>query len=508
MTAEATLHEGKEAAVQAARILVVENERIVARSLRKQLTALGYEVVDSVASGKEAIQQAGELRPDLVLMDISLDGPMDGVEAAATIRTQFRLPVVYLTAYSNKEILARAKVTEPFGYILKPYEDRELHVVIETALYKHRMERRQQEREQWFAATLKSIGDAVVATDDEDRITYMNPLAERLTGRVSLDALGQTLNEVVRLVHEDSRQRVESPLDQAMQDGTPSAGILLVAGDRSEKAIEACVSHITDEQGGALGKVVVFRDVTWRKHLEKQYRQANKLEAIGRLAGGVAHSLNNLMTVVLGHSEFMLAGMTPADPFFVSAQEIERSAARTVTLTQKLLAFGRKQNLTLRPMDLNAVVGGLAPVIRHMKGDVQLDLNLEPGLGRTRADLDQLEEVILTLVRNACNAMPHGGRVTIQTANIEFGQDCTHGHPEVRTGPFVLLAVTDTGVGMGQEAISHLFEPFYTREPGVGAGVGLAAVYGFVKQCGGDIDVRSEPEKGTTFCLYLPRDEE
>jgi two-component system cell cycle sensor histidine kinase/response regulator CckA len=506
MNAEVTPLEGKEAAVQGARILVVEDERIVARSLRKQLTALGYDVVDCVASGEEAIQQAGALRPDLVLMDISLDGPMDGVEAAVQIREQFRLPVVYLTAFSNKEIVARAKLTEPFGYILKPYEERELHVAIETGLYKHRMERRHQEREQWFVATLKSIGDAVVATDDEGRITYMNPLAERLTGWFSRDAVGQALKEVVRLVDEDSRQPVHSPLDLSKPDGTSSSGLLLIAKDHSEKAIEDCVTLITDEQGAAVGRVLVFRDVTWRKHLEERFRQAKKMEAIGRLSGGVAHALNNLMTVVLGHGEIMLQGMKPGDRFFGSAQEIQRSAARTATLTQQLLAFGRMQILTMRLVDLNAVVCGLGQVLLHMEGGVQLELNLEPGLGSTKADPDQLQAAILTLVRNACEAMPHGGQVTIQTANVELGHFYTHDHPEVRPGPYVMLSVSDTGVGMGQAAISHLFEPFNTKEGGVGAGLGLAAVYGFVKQCGGDIEVRSQLEKGTTFCLYLPRE--
>jgi two-component system cell cycle sensor histidine kinase/response regulator CckA len=506
MNAEATLVEGNQAAVQGARILVVEDERIVARSLQKQLTAMGYEVVGSVPSGEEAIQQTGKLRPDLVLMDIRLEGATDGVDAAAAIRTQFRLPVIYLTAYSNQEILQRAKVTEPFGYILKPFEDRDLHVVIETALYKHRMERRQLEREQWFVATLKSIGDAVVATDDEGRITYMNPLAERLTGWVGPDALGQSLDKVVQFVHEGSRQPVLSPLDQAMHVGTSNTAILLIAKDRSEKPIENCVSIITDELGGALGCVVVFRDVTWQRHLEEQVRQAKKMEAIGRFAGGIAHALNNLMAVVLGHSEMMLDGMDPDDPFVANAKAIERSVSRTVALTEKLLALSSKQILSLRSVDLNAlVVNGLSPVVVQMQDGIRLDLNLEPVLGLTRTDPDQLEEAILTLVQNACDAMPHGGQLTIQTANVELDEDYTHDHPEILSGPYVLLAVSDTGEGMAPEAISHMFEPFYTKEVGVGAGLGLAAAYGLVKQCGGNIEVRSQPEMGTTFRLYLPR---
>jgi signal transduction histidine kinase len=220
----------------------------------------------------------------------------------------------------------------------------------------------------------------------------------------------------------------------------------------------------------------------------------------------VAHAFNNLMTTILCHSEIMLAGMRPGDPLLEHAQGIERSATRTATLTQKLLAFGRKQRLTLRPVDLNAVVGGLTQVVRHMKGGVRLDLHLQPQLGPVLADQQQLEEAILTLARNACAAMPQGGQLDIRTGNVELGHYYTHDHPEVRPGPYVLLAVSDTGVGMAEEEIGHLFEPFYSKEVGVGAGLGLAAVYGFVKQCGGDIEVQSQQGKGTTFRLYLPRD--
>lgn len=251
------------------------------------------------------------------------------------------------------------------------------------------------------------------------------------------------------------------------------------------------------------------REITERQRLEEQVRQAQKMEAIGRLAGGVAHSLNNLMTTVLGHCEIMLGNMKPADPFFASVQEIKRSSSRTAALTQKLLAFGRKQLLTLRRVALNAVVSSLEPVIRAMLGRVPLDLELEPGLAPTKADQDHLEEAILVLVRNALDAMPDGGRLTIQTANVELGAEFVQDHPEVHPGPYVMLSVSDTGTGMDAEALGHLFEPFYSpKKVSAGSGLGLAAVYGFVKQCGGDIAVRSVPHDGTTLSLYLPSDEE
>jgi two-component system, cell cycle sensor histidine kinase and response regulator CckA len=505
MNADANLLEKSDATEHAARILVVEDERIVASCLRLQLTALGYDVVDTVPSGKEAIRQTKEQIPDLVLMDINLEGPMDGVQAAAIIRKEFRLPVVYLTAYSNADILERAKTTEPFGYILKPFEDRELHVVIETALYKHRMERRQQERQEWFVATLKSIGDAVVATDDACRITYMNPMAERLTGWACKEAFGHSLNDVVRLIHEVTKQPVDVQSFPAIPVSEPSADVLLIEKDNSEIAIESCVTLITNELGDVVGRVVVFRDITWRKRLEGQLQQKKKLEAIGRFAGGVAHSLNNLMTVVIGHSEIVLGNMESGNPHRASIQEIMRSATRTATLTRKLLAFGRRQVLRLRSVDLNAVVRELEKGLRDLHDGIDVELILEPRLGAALADSEQLQESLLTLVDNACNAIQNGGRVTIQTANVELGEDFHHDHPEVQPGPYVLLAVADNGIGMDQEAMSRLFEPFYTKEVELGTGMGLAAVYGFVKQSGGEIEVRSQPNMGTTFRLYLPR---
>ena len=202
----------------------------------------------------------------------------------------------------------------------------------------------------------------------------------------------------------------------------------------------------------------------------------------------------------------MLRRMKPNDPLMPNAEAIRMSVSRTVTLTQKLLAFGRKQFLALRRVDINTVIGDLDVVVRKMLSGVRLDLILDPELGLARADQDQLEEAILTLVRNSCTAMPHGGQLTIQTANVEFGENYARDHPEVRPGPYVLMAVSDTGMGMGQEEISHLFEPFHTTTARVGAGLAMAAVYGFIKQSGGDIEVRSQPEHGTTFRIYLPRD--
>jgi CheY-like chemotaxis protein len=205
-------------AAGAARLLVVEDERIVAMSLQGKLQSMGYRVAALTASGEEAVALAEQLRPDLVLMDISLDGAMDGVEAARIIRGRLKIPVVYLTAYSNRDVVERAKVTEPFGYVLKPFVDRELQIVIEMALYRHQMERKILEQQRLLAATLRSIGDAVVATDSAGRITFLNPIAEQLTGWQHQEALGRSMHEVLSFESEKDRQRLDSPLDRALRD--------------------------------------------------------------------------------------------------------------------------------------------------------------------------------------------------------------------------------------------------------------------------------------------------
>ncbi|MGL4550887.1 MAG: response regulator, partial [Gemmataceae bacterium] len=284
-----------------ATILVVEDERIIAKGIEKRLQAMGYAVAGLAATGEEAVGAAAELRPDLILMDISLGGGMDGVEAAGLIRRQCDLPVVYLTAFSDPATLQRAKVTEPFGYVLKPYEDKDLQTAIEIGLYKHRMDRRTRENEQWLAATLGSIGDGVIATDGEGRVRLMNALAERLTGWAQADAVGRDTREVFRIVHEKTRVPVADPVLEALRTGEAVAlapDTVLVGRGGAELPIDDSAAPIRDVHGRVVGAVLVFRDITERRRLEEHLRQALKMEAIGRLAGGIAHDFNNIMTII------------------------------------------------------------------------------------------------------------------------------------------------------------------------------------------------------------------
>jgi PAS domain S-box-containing protein len=247
-----------------ASVLVVEDDRIVARDIHQQLARAGYEVVGSSATGEDAIKLAEKHRPDIVLMDVRLDGSLDGIQSANSIRSRYRIPVIFLTAYADDETVKRASQAEPFGYLLKPFEEGQLRTAIEMALYKHQAERKLRESERRYATTLASIGDAVIATDVYARITFMNPVAESLTCWSAADAIGQPITDVFRIVNEATRMSVEDPVAKVLRLGT-IVGLanhtLLIGKDGRETSIDDCGSPIIDDGGEISGAVLIFRDI-------------------------------------------------------------------------------------------------------------------------------------------------------------------------------------------------------------------------------------------------------
>src|SRR5229473_1769673 len=275
-----------------------------------------------------------------------------------------------------------------------------------------------------------------------------------------------------------------------------------------EPILVRCSGHHVDPKDGGPGYFEVFaEDVTEKRTLERQLRMAQKMEAIGRLSGGIAHDFNNLLGVIIGYSGVLKKSLDKSQPTFEYATEIEKAGQRAASLTRQLLAFSRQQVLTPSVLSLNSLVSDMEKMLPRLLGeDINVSLSLEPALGNVRADQSQIEQVIMNLAVNARDAMPSGGKLQIQTANVELDHAYTRDHPGSKAGSYVMLAIADSGTGMNPETIAHIFEPFFTTKAlGEGTGLGLATVYGVVKQSNGYIWVDSAPGKGSTFQIYLPR---
>jgi PAS domain S-box-containing protein len=368
-------------------------------------------------------------------------------------------------------------------------------------------EERLRESEERFRTMTESAVDAVITADGDGRIVSWNRGAGVAFGYAPEEVLGTPLARVV-----------PEPLRQLDADGKarPAGADVMPVPDRPIELqglrkdgrpfpIELSLARWETRQGSFL--TVIIRDVTERRQLEEQFRQAQKMESIGRLAGGLAHDFNNLLTVIGGHAELLHERVRPDDPLRQRIGLIQEAADHAADLTKQLLAFSRKQVLAPAVLNLNAIVAEIEPMLRRLVGeDIQLGAGLARDLGSVRADPAQLKQILLNLAVNARDAMPQGGKLTLETQNVEIDQSYARLHPDVPAGRYVLLAVTDTGIGMDDATRSRIFEPFFTtKAPGIGTGLGLASVYGIVTQSGGSISVHSEPGRGTAFKVYLPR---
>lgn len=498
------------------RILVVEDEAIIAEEIQDRLARLKFNVVGVEDSGARAIEAVQRTQPDLVLMDIRLKGKMDGIEAAAEIRKQANVPIVYLTAHTDPATLQRAKETAPLGYVLKPIHERELEVAIELAMHRHALESRLRESESRYAVTLDSIGDGVLVTDATGRITFLNRVAETLTGWKNSEAKGIPAEDVFVLLNETSREAITSPITRALESAATvrlSAPALLLTRDGNGLPIDDSAAPILGPNGELLGAVVALHDIRDRRQAESaltkaemQLRQSQKLEAVGQLAGGVAHDCNNILTAINGYCELLLNAGTLDENAQRMVRRIFEVGERSAQLTRQLLAFSRKQKLSPRVIDLNRLVEHSTGLLRRLIDEsITLELSLFPGIPMVLADAVQIEQIIMNLAVNARDAMPGGGVLRIETSHILLNEPLVGARSEMAVGPYVQISVSDTGVGMDPETQARIFEPFFTtKEHGKGTGLGLATVYGIVKQSGGFIYVYSEIGRGTVFKIFLP----
>ena len=378
-----------------------------------------------------------------------------------------------------------------------------------TTWYVARLNRRLQRSLEYLdyqGQLIAQTSEAILAAGPDGRITFLNRAAETLLGCDPKEALGNLAERVLQLG--GGGETGPETLAQLAGNANWSGERRIQRGSGDSRRVELSVSAMRGPAGEAAGNVACVRDVTALRSIEEQYHQAQKLESLGRLAAGVAHDFNNLLTVINGYCDFLLDQLKPSDPLSAPTLEIRKAGERAAGLTRQLLAFSRKQAIEPRELDLNATIRESAPMLQRLIGeDVTLRTHLESSLGRVCADPDQLHQVIMNLAVNARDAMPDGGRLDIETANVEPGGEApTPGHPDATSGRYVLMTVTDNGHGMDEPTRQRIFEPFFTtKEAGKGTGLGLSTVYGIVRQNGGWIDVRSEVGAGTTFKIFFPR---
>ncbi|MEW6667384.1 MAG: ATP-binding protein [Thermodesulfobacteriota bacterium] len=509
-----------------ARILIVEDEGIEAMDIQQRLMTLGYPSSDIAFSGEEAVQKAEEMRPDLVLMDIMLPGEIDGVKAAEQIQASLDIPIIYLTAYADEDTLQRAKITEPYGYIVKPFKERELHITIDMALYKHKMEKTSKERERWVATTLRSIGDAVIATDKDGFILLMNPIAENLTGWKLKDALNNKLTEVFSIINRDTREIVENPVEKVIREGN-IVGLgnhtRLIARDGREIPIDDSAAPIRDDKGNLIGVVLVFRDMTEREKAEDALRRAHdeleqrvrertaelrktneELEQRNRDLEDFVHVASHDLQEPARKVQTFADLLTTLHQGSMDAkandylERMQQCAARMQALILDLLRYSRATSM---PAPFTAF--SLKDPVKEAMEDLgvlreEANGTIQVGeLPEIVGNLSQMHQLFQNLISNALKFRSERAPVVkVYEASPP-------------SSPFWKIHVQDNGIGFGEEFLEKIFKPFqrlHGREsPYEGTGIGLAICRRIVERHGGNITAESVPGQGATFIVRLPK---
>ncbi len=499
-------------------VLIVDDTPAKLVALAAIVSGMALEIV-TATSGEQALRQLLKRDFAVILLDVNMP-TMDGFETATLIRGRPRsadTPIIFVTAEAHSEAehfrgytlgavdfiyspivpeILRAKVQVFVNLfclqrqLMLQHEHLESLVVQRTAALT--------ERELRYRKLTEASFDGIAITV-EGVITEANPGVAEIFGYPLDEVISRP---ILDFVADESREAVLQRFSKGEKGRFEFTG-----KHKDGRKIQLETTTRKHDVSGRSGRISAIRDVTETRVLEAQLRQAQKMDAIGQLAGGVAHDFNNLLTAILGYSDFVIDTFEPQDRRRADMEEVIKAAQRAATLTMQLLAFSRKQVLQPTAVDLNAVVTGTHQMLSRLIGEhVDLVPILAPDLGAVRADSGQLEQVLMNLVLNARDAMPSGGRVVIETSNIELDETSVRQHVAVRPGSYVMLGVSDTGHGMDEQTQSRLFEPFFTtKEPGKGTGLGLSTVYGIVKQSGGNIWVDSKPGHGTTFTIYLPR---
>ncbi len=496
-------------------VLIVDDDPNLTKVLSNILKARGYSPT-AVSTGRAALERIEEEPPGVALIDLRLDD-MSGLEVMQGIKERSSgTECIVLTGHASQASAIEAINLGAYSYLQKPYNAELLLVTIRRAMERREAEEALQKSEASLtqAQHIAHVGSWTLDLETNEQLWSQETY--RIFG-VSPEDFGASQEAFLDCVHPEDREALLKAAEDALNTREPyQVEHRIVRPDGEVRIVIEQAEVSTDESGHQI-LVGTVQDITERKraeeereNLQAQLLQSQKMEAVGQLTAGIAHDFNNLLTAINGFAQLIQLRLAPDDPTQEMVGRIWDSGQRAAGLVAQLMAFSRKQIIDPRVLDLNAVVADLDDMLRRViREDVELEMVPAPDLWPVKVDPTQMEQVIVNLVVNAADAMPNGGRLTIETSSVVLDEDYLADHPEAEPGEHVLLAVSDTGVGMSPEVQAHIFEPFFTtKERGEGTGLGLATVYGGVQQNGGHISVYSQEGQGTTFKIYLPRAEE
>ena len=542
--------------------LVVDDNEANVYYLRALLEANGW-TVDGARHGAEALDKARELPPDVVISDLLMP-IMDGYTLLKHWKSNGLLKsvpfIVYTSTYTEPDDERLALSLGADAFLLKPLEPQDFlarlaevkdNAVAAVPSTEASLADQNATLEQYNRTLVRKLEKRTLQLEEANRVLERDIVAQRavesklrdseallrIAGRVGrlggwrihLETSRVVWSDEVCTIHDvapgfepplgeaidfyalEFRDTIRRCLESCTRDGVPfDVELQIVTGKQRRVWVRIIGSAERDSSGAITAIQGAFQDIDERKKLEAQFRQSQKMEALGVLAGGVAHDFNNILSVIISYADLVIAELEPGDPMRADVEEIGKAGARASELTRQLLTFGRQQILQPRVLDVAHVVVGMEKMLRRMVGeDVELTLLAQRELGSVLADPGQIEQIVMNLVVNARDAMLRGGKLTIEIANVVIDETYAADHHGVVAGPHVMLAVTDTGTGMDAETRERIFEPFFTTKvAGKGTGLGLSTVFGIVKQSQGHIWVYSEPGVGTTFKVYFPRTDE
>jgi two-component system cell cycle sensor histidine kinase/response regulator CckA len=484
------------------RIMVVEDDKIFLRFITQNLEMMNYSVIAVVDSGEEAIEKAIELIPDIILMDINLSGSLNGVQAARVINEYISIPIIYLTANTDEEILEVAKLTGPFGYLHKPLKPNELKSVIEIAFYKHQMELKVLESEKKYRSIFENSLDVICYCSKDNQILEINNACFSLFGYKKDEIMAVPFNKLYV-----KREELEHFMERISGIGSmKNEEFIFRKKDGTETLGLVSAIALYDKYGDYDGFYSVIKDISEKKRLETQLFAAMKMESIGHLTCCIAHDFNNLLTVINGYVEILQTKISDKS-LGKYLKTVEQAGEKAARLISQLMAYSRKQKIIPIYLDLNEVIEEFRPMMLGVtKENISLEMNLSPDPLYIYMDTSQIEQVLMNILINSKHAMPQGGKIRISSYSTSIDEDFVKINPGAVEGDYNCFSISDTGIGMDTEIKKRIFEPFFTTKcKEEGTGLGLASVYGIVKQNKGYLTVSSQLHQGTTFVIYLPR---